>query len=113
MRLRTTDVGCVTNNMLTMSYSFRSRNTTRPEKINAFNEALLARLRAMPGVRGVRWVPLFPAKDMEGTTYSPSSEHPPLKPGDGLPDAINRNGRPWLFHRARNPSPARPLFLER
>ncbi len=51
MRLRTTDVGCATDNVLTMSYSLPVLKYDKPEKINAFNEALLARLRAIPGVR--------------------------------------------------------------
>ena len=50
-RLRTTDVGCVTDNVLTMSYSLPAKKYDSPEKVNAFNETLLERVRAMPGVR--------------------------------------------------------------
>jgi putative ABC transport system permease protein len=50
-RLRTTDVGCVTDNVLTMSYSLPAKKYASPEKVNAFNETLLERVRAMPGVR--------------------------------------------------------------
>ena len=50
-RLRTTDVGCATDNVLTMGYSLPAKKYDSPEKGNAFNEALLERVRAMPGVR--------------------------------------------------------------
>ena len=50
-RLRTTDVGCATDNVLTMGYSLPAKKYDSPEKVNAFNEALLERVRAMPGVR--------------------------------------------------------------
>jgi predicted permease len=53
VRLRTTDIGCATDNMLTMSYSLPAGKYDQPEKIVAFHEALLDRLSAIPGVRAV------------------------------------------------------------
>jgi hypothetical protein len=53
VRLRTTDIGCATGNMLTMSYSLPIQKYDTPEKIVAFHEAILDRIRAMPGVRAV------------------------------------------------------------
>ena len=42
LRLRSADVGCVTENMLTLQYSLPDKKYETPEKMNAFNEALLA-----------------------------------------------------------------------
>src|SRR6202000_1304418 len=46
-RLRTTDVGCATDNILTMSYSLPAKKYDAPEKLNAFNETLLARVQRL------------------------------------------------------------------
>ena len=48
-RLRTTDVGCVTDNVLTMGYSLPTKKYDSPEKVNAFNETLLERVRSHAG----------------------------------------------------------------
>src|SRR5256714_7683300 len=50
-RLRTTDLGCATDNGLTMDYSLPAKKYDSPEKMNAFNEMLLEHVRVMPGVR--------------------------------------------------------------
>jgi predicted permease len=50
VRLRTTDIGCNTDNILTVSYSLPRQKYDSPEKIVAFHEALLDRVRAIPGV---------------------------------------------------------------
>src|SRR5277367_6392115 len=49
--LRSADVGCVTENMLTLKYSLPQNKYDMPEKVNAFHEALLERVRSIPGVR--------------------------------------------------------------
>jgi predicted permease len=53
VRLRTTDIGCNTGNILTVSYSLPRQKYDTPEKIVAFHEAILDRIRATPGVRAV------------------------------------------------------------
>ena len=51
LRLRSADVGCVTENLLTLQYSLPEKKYDTPEKVNAFNETLLERVRSIPGVR--------------------------------------------------------------
>lgn len=60
VRLRTTNVGCVTDHLLTMSYSLPGQKYDSPAKVIAFHQSLLERLRAMPGGRGVALGMLLP-----------------------------------------------------
>jgi putative ABC transport system permease protein len=96
-RLRTTDVGCVTDNVLTMSYSLPDEKYAGPEKINAFNEALLERVRATPGVRAAALGSTVPGAGAgEDETFT-IREHPPIAPGAALPDALYRGADPGYF----------------
>jgi predicted permease len=96
-RLRSTDVGCATDNLLTMGYSLPMKKYVTPEKVNAFNETLLERLRAMPGVRAVGLGSTVPAAGYEGDDVFTIPEHPPVKPGAPLPDAVYRKADPEYF----------------
>ena len=82
-RLRTTDVGCATDNVLTMGYSLPAKKYDSPEKVNAFNEALLERVRAMPGVRAAALGSILPGAGTGGDDDFTIPEHPPIAPGDG------------------------------
>jgi predicted permease len=96
-RLRTTDVGCVTDNVLTMGYSLPAKKYDSPEKVNAFNEALLERVRAIPGVRAAALGSMVPgAGDGEDDDFT-IHEHPPIAPGTALPDALYRGADPGYF----------------
>lgn len=53
VRLRSTDIGCNTDNILTASYSLPKQKYDTPEKIVAFHQAILDRIRAIPGVLAV------------------------------------------------------------
>jgi predicted permease len=97
VRLRTTDLGCATANVLTMSYTLPHQKYDKPEKINAFNEGLLARLRTMPGVRAVALGSTLPGDSWGGDDIFTIPEHPPIKPGAELPDALNRLADPGYF----------------
>ena len=96
-RLRTTDVGCATDNVLTMSYSLPAKKYDSPEKVNAFNETLLEKVRAMPGVRAAALGSVMPGA---GDRYSDSftiPEHPRTASGTPLPDALYRRADPGYF----------------
>lgn len=97
VRLRSTDVGCVTDNVLTMSYSLPKEKYDKPEKVNAFNESLLTRLRVLPGVRAVALGSTLPGNSWGGDDVFTVSEHPPINPGAELPDALNRLADPGYF----------------
>jgi predicted permease len=101
--LRTTDVGCATDNVLTMSFSLPPKKYDSPAKMNAFNEALLEKVRALPGVRAAAlgW-------DLPGTGAGPDviftvPEHPPLAAGAELPDALLRAADPGYFSALQMP----------
>lgn len=97
-RLRTTDVGCTTRNVLTMGYSLAPQKYGTLAKANAFNEALLARLRVMPGVRAVALGSAVPGAGTNGDDVFKIPEHPPVTPGVALPDALYRLVSPGYFH---------------
>ena len=97
VRLRTADIGSATENVLTMSYSLPKEKYDKPEKVNAFNETLLERLRALPGVRGVALGSTFPGGGYGGDDVFTIPEHPPIKPGAELPDALIRTADPGYF----------------
>ena len=102
-RLRTTDVGCVTDNVLTMSYSLPAKKYDSAEKLNAFNEALLARVRAMPGVRAAALGSTVPGAGYGGDDIFTIPEHPPITPGALLPDGMNRAASPAYFSALQMP----------
>jgi predicted permease len=96
-RLRTTDVGAVTQNVLTLHYSLPDEKYSTQEKKNAFNETLLARVRALPGVRAVALGSVLPGAGYGGDDILLVVEHPPIRPGALLPDALNRVAGPGYF----------------
>jgi putative ABC transport system permease protein len=97
VRLRSADVGCVTENALTMNYSLTAQKYGSPEKANAFNESLLEKLRALPGVRGVALGSTLPGEGYGGDDVFTIKEHPAPKPGAWLPDALTRWADPGYF----------------
>src|SRR5260370_23955755 len=74
-RLRTTDVGCATDNALTMGYSLCAKKYDSPEKMNALNETLLEQVRTMPGVRAPALGPIFPAAGPAGADSFTIPDH--------------------------------------
>ena len=96
-RLRTTDVGCVTDNVLTMGYSLPTGKYDTAEKVNTFNETLLSRVRAMPGVRAAALGSIVPGAGYGGDDIFTIPEHPPIAPGALLPDALYRRADPGYF----------------
>ncbi len=97
MRLRSADVGCVTENMLTLQYSLPEKKYDTPEKVNAFNEGLLERVRSIPGVRSAALGNTLPAAGYWGDFIFTVKEHPPLKAGEDLPSAMARWSDPGYF----------------
>jgi predicted permease len=96
-RLRTADVGADTANVLTLRYSLPDQKYPAQAQKNAFNEALLARVRALPGVRAVALGSVFPGAGYGGDDIFLVQEHPPIPPGQLQPDAMNRVADPGYF----------------
>jgi putative ABC transport system permease protein len=97
LRLRSADVGCTTQNVLTLEYGLPEKKYDTPEKVNAFNEALLDRVRAIPGVHAVALGNTLPAAGYWGDFVFTVKEHPPLKPGEDFPVALMRWADPGYF----------------
>jgi len=97
LRLRTTDLGATTKNVLTMHYGLSRRQYDKPEKVVAFNETLLDRLRNSPGVLAVGLGSVVPGAGYGGDYVFAIPEHPPLKPGEDMPDALYRMADPGYF----------------
>ena len=96
-RLRTTGVGCVTDNVLTLHYSLPGKKYDSPAKVNAFNETLLERVRAMPGVRAAALGSTVPGAGYGGDDLFTIPEHPPVTPGAPQPEALFRTADPGYF----------------
>ncbi len=97
LRLRAADVGCVTQNVLTLQYGLPQKKYDTPEKVDAFDEALLERVRHMPGVRAVALGNTVPGAGFWGDFVFTVKEHPPLGSGDDLPNALSRWADPGYF----------------
>jgi predicted permease len=94
---RTADLGCATSNMLTMNFSLPAAKYDTPDKVIAFSESLLERLRALPGVRAVGLGSQVPGGGKGGDNYFTIPEHPAPTSGRDLPDALYRSADPGYF----------------
>jgi putative ABC transport system permease protein len=83
-RLRSTNVGCVTDNVLTMRIKLPGKRYKTPGPAPAnFFETLLQRVRALPGVEAVGFVTGVPGQGYMGDSGFSIVEHPPLPRGKG------------------------------
>lgn len=96
-RLRTTDVGCATDNVLTMHYSLSAKKYSDAATANAFNEKLLEQVRALPGVTAAALGSTLPADGYGADDLFTIPEHPRLAPGIPLPEALFRTADPGYF----------------
>jgi len=95
-RLRASDMGCTTQNVLTMRLTLpAARYKTPPDRANFF-DSLLARVRALPGVEAAGLVNAVPGQGYWGDWGFSIVEHPPQPIGKGL-FAINRWVDPKYF----------------
>ena len=83
-RLRSTNVGCITDNVLTMRIKLPGKRYKTPGPAPAnFFETLLQRVRALPGVEAAGFVTGVPGQGYMGDSGFTIAEHPPLPPGNG------------------------------
>jgi len=96
-RLRSTNVGCITDNVLTMSISLPGARYKTPGPAPAnFFDTLLQRVRALPGVDAAGLVIGVPGEGYMGDNGFTVAEHPPLPRGKGV-YAIYRSADPGYF----------------
>jgi putative ABC transport system permease protein len=84
MKLRSTDLGCATDNVLTMHFTLPKMQYSKPTQRVAFFDNLLARVRALPGVEAASLVRAVPGEGYFGDGSVTVAEHPPLPQGQTL-----------------------------
>ena len=95
-RLRSFDLGCITNNVLTMGFALPEAQYSQPaQRANLWNP-LLQRVRSLPGVQAVTLGDFVPGQGRSWDNGFTIAEHPPLPPGQGL-DSIVRFVDPSYF----------------
>ena len=81
LQLRSADLGCRTDNVLTMKFFLRRPKYEKPEQIVAFYAGLLEKVRALPGVEAAGLTNVVPGDGQYGDTGISFPEHPPPPPG--------------------------------
>ena len=94
--LRSSDIGCVTQNMLTMHFALPHARYDSDAKVAAFYQQLLPRLRALPGVKAAGIATALPGQGYGGDSRFTIPERPDLTPAT-TPDAIVRGADPGYF----------------
>jgi putative ABC transport system permease protein len=94
--LRSSDIGCATKNMLTMHFSLPNARYNSSEKVAAFYEQLLPRLRTLPGVKAAGIATALPGQGYGGDARFTIPERPDVTPGDAQV-AIVRGADPGYF----------------
>ncbi|HEX4582593.1 MAG TPA: ABC transporter permease [Acidobacteriaceae bacterium] len=93
--MRASDLGCVTQNVLTMNLS-QPRHVRTSVEVVAFYEVLLERVRQIPGVKAAAATNDLPGQDRDRDDTYTIREHPPLPKGQVL-DATTRFVDPGYF----------------
>ena len=95
-RLRSSDMGCITTNVLTMRLDLFGQRYNDLPKLANFYSVLLERVRALPGVEAAGFTRTVPGQGYWGDNEFKVVEHPPLPPGT-MQYAINRESDPGFF----------------
>jgi predicted permease len=101
-QLRTRNLGCAIDNVLTMSFSLPDAHYKEPVQRVAFFEQLLSRVRALPGVAAAGLSTALPGSGWDSDNNISIAEHPPLPKGRGL-DTLRRSVDPGYFAAMRIP----------
>jgi predicted permease len=102
MHLRSSDLGCTTDRVLTMRFGLPEIQYDKAEKIVAFHEALLKKVRNLPGVVAAGLVSTAPGAGYESSRLFSIPEHP----SSGEPrnwDAMRRTADPGYFNAIQIP----------
>jgi Acidobacterial duplicated orphan permease len=112
VRLRTTDLGSATENVLTMGYSLPKSQYDKPEQRVAFAETLLERVRRLPGVRAAGLGNVAPGAGWGGDRVFIIPGHPMDANSDMAhrPDAQTRLADPGYFDALQIPLIAGRVF---
>jgi predicted permease len=95
-RLRSAEMGCITQDVITMHLGLPDARYTTPALRANFYDALLERVRALPGVNAAGFATIVPGQGYGMDSTFSIVEHPPLPQGSGL-FALNRWADPKYF----------------
>jgi putative ABC transport system permease protein len=95
-RLRSSELGCITQNVLTMNIQLLGSHYRDPAQLVNFYSTLLERVRALPGVKAAGFANVVPGQGYGGDNGFSVVEHPPLPQGK-LQFAILRYADPGYF----------------
>jgi hypothetical protein len=90
MRLRSNDLGCATDNILTMHFTLPEAQYSKPAQRMTFFDDLLTRVRALPGVQAAGLVRAVPGEGYFGDAGIAVAEHPPLPQGQSQIALVRR-----------------------
>ena len=94
-RLRSTDMGCLTENILTLHTGLPDARYAPAARVNFF-DTLLDRIRNIPGIAAAGFVDGVPGQGYLGDNTFNIVEHPPLPQGKGQ-FALDRTADPGYF----------------
>ena len=83
-RLRSADMGCFTQNVITIHLGIPDARYATPAQRANFYDALLERVRALPGVDAAGFATSVPGQGFGSDRTFTIVEHPPLPQGSGL-----------------------------
>jgi predicted permease len=95
-RLRSADMGCITQNVITMHLGLPDARYATPAQRANFYDTLLERVRALPGVDSAGFATVVPGQGYAMDWTFSIVEHPPLPQGSGLV-ALSRWADPKYF----------------
>jgi predicted permease len=95
-RLRSADMGCLTQNVITFHLGLPDARYATPALRANFYDTLLDRVRALPGVDAAGFVTMVPGQGYGMDSSFSIVEHPPLPQGSGL-FALSRWADPKYF----------------
>jgi predicted permease len=96
-RLRSADMGCLTQGVITMHLGIPDARYPTPAQRANFYDTLLERVRALPGVDAAGFATVVPGQGYQMDTTFTIVEHPPLPQGSGQ-FALSRWADPQYFH---------------
>ena len=96
LRLRNSDLGLPIDNVLTLRASLPEARYQGGEKLAAFWDQLLERVKTVPGVEAAALITRAPGQGWGGDNLVTVAEHPPLPKGVGL-DLQRRGVDPGYF----------------
>ncbi|HLJ78904.1 MAG TPA: ADOP family duplicated permease, partial [Acidobacteriaceae bacterium] len=95
-RLRSSDMGCLTTNVLTMHIGLPDARYPAGPSREHFFDTLLTRIRALPGIEAAGFIDAVPGMGYGNDETFSIVEHPPLAQGKGL-FALKRTADPGYF----------------